>query len=386
MRALFKTAVVAAALFTGACVSAPVEPVEDLKPGEKPDISSDEAGLWMQMDGVENNLRSSGYVVTDRKLNKYVRDVTCRISADYCKDLRLYIVQTPHFNASMAPNGTMQVWTGTLLRVENEAQLAYVLGHELAHYIRRHSVQKWRRIRNKSSASAFLTVSTRMAGLGFVGDLAELASLSSVMAFSRDNEREADEMGLEFIAKAGYATAEAPRIWESLIAERESAGKDKPSVFFASHPTSEERIESLKASAAARGGQGKVGKKQYLLAIRGHRGAWLRDELRKRDFKATEYLLTSLLESRYRTGELHYYRGELRRLRGDEGDLKEAASLYRKALGAKGAPAETHRSLGLVYWKTGQPAKARKSFRAYLAAAPKAEDRAMVKSYIQQLK
>ena len=379
-------AALAAVLLAGACVSAPDEPLEDLKPGERPDINTDEAGLWMRMDTVEQRLSSSGYVVTDKALNKYIRGVTCRLSPEYCKDLRLYIVQAPHFNASMAPNGTMQVWTGALLRVENEAQLAFVLGHEMAHYIRRHSVQKWRKIRGRSGAGKFLSVSSRMAGLGFVGDLGELVTASRIMAFSRDNERESDDIGFDLAVKAGYAASEAPKIWQALAAEREAAGEEAPNVFFASHPTGEERIATLQTRAAASGVGGRQGRKPYLAAMSRYRGDWLRDELRKREFEATEYLLDELLKDRYRTGEIHYFRGELYRLRGDEGDLKQAISFYRKALKGKGAPAETHRELGLVYWKTNQAKLARKSFRAYLAAAPRAEDRTMVKSYIQQIK
>jgi hypothetical protein len=386
MMRIARPAVLAVALLAGACVSGPQEPLADLKPGERPDIESDEAGLWMQMDGVEEKLSTSGRVVTDPKLNQYVRDVTCRLSQEYCKDLRLYIVQTPHFNASMAPNGTMQVWTGTLLRVQNEAQLAFVLSHEMGHYVRRHSVQQWRRIRSSSDRMAFFTVTTRMAGLGFVGDLADLAALSGVMAFSRDHERESDEIGFEMTANAGYAAGEAPKIWENILAEREAAGKEKPSVFFSSHPPGEERIETLRQRAAAAGTGGEDRRRQFLAAIAPHRGKWLRDEVRKRDFEGTETLLANLLADGYRPGEIHYYQGEIHRLRGEDGDLTAAISSYRKALASKGAPAETHRELGLVYWKTKHPKLARKSFRAYLAAAPKAEDRAMVKSYIQQLK
>jgi predicted Zn-dependent protease len=66
--------------------------------------------------------------VRDPALNAYVRSVLCKVTDDYCRDVRVYIVDVPYFNASMAPNGAMMVWTGTLLRVRNEAQLALVLG------------------------------------------------------------------------------------------------------------------------------------------------------------------------------------------------------------------------------------------------------------------
>jgi predicted Zn-dependent protease len=379
-------AAAAALLLAGACATTPQEPIADLKPGERPAIGTDEAGLWMQMDAVEENLSTSGRIVTDPALNDYVRKVTCRLSVEYCKDLRLYIVQTPHFNASMAPNGTMQVWTGTLLRVQNEAQLAYVLGHEMGHYIRRHSVQRWRSIRNKTDSMAFFTVTTRMAGLGFMGDLADMAAMASVMAFSRDHERESDDIGFDLMVRAGYAAVEAPKIWVALDEERNAAGAENPSLFLSSHPPTEERLATLQARAGEHAGQGKLGNKSFVTAVRRYRTDWLRDEVRKRDFEGTQVLLANLQKAGYPAGEIHFFEGELYRLRGDDGDMKLAISAYRKAIGSKGAPAETHRALGAMYWKSGQPKQARKSFRAYLAAAPRAEDRAMIKSYIQQLK
>lgn len=384
IRGLFLSA--ACALFLAGCGGGGGEPIADLKPGERPANDTDEAGLWMQMDRVEAQIQSSGRIVSDPALNRYIRDVTCRVNAQYCKDMRLYIIQTPHFNASMSPNGTMQVWTGALLRIRNESQLAYVLGHEMGHYIRRHSVQRWRSVRRSSDRRAFFTVTTRMAGLGFMGDLSDLVAMSGIMAFSRDHERESDEIGFEMLTAAGYAAGEAPKIWESLIAEREAAGAEKPSVFFSSHPATEERIETLRNRAVAAGPSGDSGRKRYLAAISKHRGLWLKDELLKRDFKGTEELLSQLLADGYRPGEILFYQGELHRQRGDDGDADAAVALYRKAIGASGAPAEVHRSLGMLYWKTGRNADARKSFRNYLRAAPKAEDRAMIQSYIDQLK
>src|SRR5215831_9630937 len=124
-----------------------------LQPGERPTPGSDEAGLWMQMDRAELTLRTSANLVYDPALNEYVRQIVCRLAGPHCDGLRVYIVRNPEFNASMAPNGMMLVWTGLLLRMENEAQLAFILGHELGHYLRRHALQQFR---DASTKSAFL--------------------------------------------------------------------------------------------------------------------------------------------------------------------------------------------------------------------------------------
>ena len=69
---------------------------------------------------------------------------------------QVHLVRTPLFNASMAPNGMMQVWTGLLLRVDDEAQLAAVLGHEFGHYLARHSTERLRDAKSRSAFGAFL--------------------------------------------------------------------------------------------------------------------------------------------------------------------------------------------------------------------------------------
>ena len=97
----------------------------------RPDVASDEGGLWALMDREEARLRRSPFRMREEPLGLYLGDLACRLGAAHCPDIRVYAVRTPYFNASMAPNGMMQVWSGLMLRVENEAQLAAILGHEI---------------------------------------------------------------------------------------------------------------------------------------------------------------------------------------------------------------------------------------------------------------
>lgn len=155
----------------------------------RPDVASDEGGLWALMDREERNLRRSPFVVPDAKLKAYLQAVACRIGGEHCPDIRVHLVRTPVFNASMAPNGMLQLWTGLLLRVENEAQLAAIVGHEIGHYLQRHSVDRLRDIRAKSAFGQFLGL------FGLAGAVGQLAVLASAFAYSRDHEREADRIG-----------------------------------------------------------------------------------------------------------------------------------------------------------------------------------------------
>ena len=361
----------------------------DIRAGQRPAADTDEAGLWMQMDRVEQTLRTSGHLVTDPEVRGYLRDMVCKLAPEHCADIRLYVVQTPHFNASMAPNGTMQVWTGLLLRADNEAQLAYVPGHELGHYLRRHSVQRWRDVRMKTSVASVFTVLTAAAGQGYIGSLAQLAALGSILQFSRDNEREADDIGVELMVRAAYDPREAPKIWEALDKERRAAKDSEPLVFFATHPPTDERIETLKELARKTYAQDRDwtdGRQAYLAAIRPLRARLLRDELRLRDFARTQVLLERLLTAEPVSGELHFFRGELYRLRNDEGDPARALASYERALALGSAPPEANRAAGLLLMRQGQKAQARAAFDRYLTEAPEAEDKPMIQSYLEQLR
>jgi predicted Zn-dependent protease len=343
----------------------------------------------MYMDRIESRLKTSGRVVTDPALNAYVRQIVCNVDPVHCPDIRIYIVDTPHFNASMAPNGCMQVWTGLMLRSENEAQLAYVLGHETAHYLRRHTLQQWRTVRNTSSALTFFSLATAAAGVGFAGDLAQLIAVGAIFAYSRDQEREADTIGFEMMASAGYEPVQASQIWGDLLAEDEAGGKSAKSIFFATHPTTTERIATLKNLAdktAKERSSWTAGQEQYLNAINPFRNQWLREEVQKGNYNGSMVLLNRLLKNQGDSAELHFFLGELYRLRGEKDDCEIACTEYQKALQLGNPPPEVYRSLGVVCLRMGKTTEARESFEAYLEVNPDASDRQIIESYINRLR
>ncbi len=372
------------ALLSSGCATAPVE---DIQPGERPSQASDEAGRWMVTGEMEARLATSGRVIDDPALNEYLRDIVCRLAPEYCADIRLYIVRTPHFNASMAPNGFMQIWSGLLLRAQNESQLAYIVGHELAHYLERHSVQQWRTVRDTSSGLVFFQIATGAAGVGAAGDMAALIAVASIFAYSRDHEREADRVGLELMARAGYDPREASRIWEAMIEEEDAAGGSKRSIWLATHPGTAERAQTLTSLAAERSvdGNGFRGRTEYVAAIRPFRADFLRDEVRSGSFATSAVVIDNLIEAGDNPAEAHFFKGELYRLRGKESDQAEAIKHYRLAVQSGPAPSEIHRALGLVYWRTGEVKQARASFAEYLRLVPDASDRLMIQSYLDQL-
>lgn len=97
-----------------------------LAPNFKP-VDTDEKGFWQAVKDIEEDIKRSNFLLHDEKLNSYISGLCCNLAKDFCPDMRVYIVRTPYFNASMYSTGMMQVWTGLLLRMKSEAQLAVCL-------------------------------------------------------------------------------------------------------------------------------------------------------------------------------------------------------------------------------------------------------------------
>jgi predicted Zn-dependent protease len=376
----------AAYLAATARAQSPVPGRAFLEPGYRPAPESDEKGLWSLMDRAEAELKGSRFVVRDAGLNAYVRAIVCRLGKDHCADVRAYIVRTPQFNASMAPNGMMEVWTGLLLRCGDEAQLAAILGHELGHYLRRHTVERWRDARNKSDFGTFLGLGLAVAGLGAVGQVAQLALVASTFGFSRDQEREADEIGLELMTKAGYAPVAAAEVWEQLIAEYKAGTAERSrQLLFATHPDPEERMRALRAAAAKAGGEaGERGHERYLAQLAGVRAQMIGDELALRQYGRSELVFERLLARWPDDGQLWFAKGEVYRLRGEEGDAARALAAYARASETKNAPPETYRGMLLVELKSGARDRAQAAFDAYLEAKPDAADAGALKMLLTQ--
>lgn len=354
---------------------------------ERPLAGTDEGGLWALMEREEAKLKRSRFLLPDKTLQAYVGDIACRLAGDHCPDLRVYLVRSPHFNASMAPNGMLQVWSGLLLRMANEAQLAAVIGHEIGHYLARHSLDQLRDAKSRSAFGQFLGIALGAAGAGGAGAIAQLALVAGMFAYTRDHEREADRIGMELMARAGYPPIEAARVWEQLLAEFKGSPEDEAasrSVLFATHPPPEERETTLRQQAAGLPAGGETGEARYREMLAPQRRELLQDELRRRRPGETLVLLDRLLQSRPDDADLFFSRGEAFRLRNEGSDADQAIAAYRQALAAPSPPPETHRSLGLVQRQAGQADAARESFRQYLKARPGAEDTELIRSYLEE--
>lgn len=362
--------------------------VAHLRPGERPAAGSTEAELWYAMDQAEKEIRQSPYLVRDPALQAYVEGVVCKVAGPYCRDLRVYIVDIPVFNASMAPNGATLVFTGALLRMRDEAELAVVMGHEFAHYKARHSLEGWNSAKRTTAFLNTFGLITFVAGVPIAGNIAMLGGISSLFKQSRDNEREADRIGFEAATAQGYDPQAGVRLWERLRREEKADRTHRDRAVFASHPQSEERIADIRAAAATLApGPATTNLETFRAAMRPFQEKWLEAELSRRTYDTTLQVLTELRQDAPPESKALYtfYLGEAHRRRNRGDDKAKAAALYAEALSLPQPPAAAWREQGMLLREQGDQASALAALRRYLEAAPDAGDAALVRHYITKL-
>jgi predicted Zn-dependent protease len=353
-----------------------------LVPGrfQRPALDSDEGGLWALMDREEARLRRSSQVVRDSRLQAYLQDLVCRLVGDSCADIRVHVVRTPLFNATMAPNGMMQIWTGLLLRVDNEAQLAAVMGHEIAHYLERHSLERLRDMKTRAALGQFMGL------FGAVGAVAQFGVLSGAFAFSREHESRADELGMRMLKDAGYRAQEAAQVWENLLGElqiRGGAEVEQRSPMMASHPSVASRRDDLLKLAGDDAGE--VRAEALVQVLAAHRLDWIHDEIRRAQHEESLVLFGRMVHQQPKDAQAWYARGEIYRQRAQPADLVRAQQDLEQAVATGEAPAVVHRALGLLHQQQNQKPQAIAAFTHYLALSPQAPDSALVRSYLTEL-
>jgi len=386
----------AAALSTGTAQARirPADMVPLIGPGYRP-TEKDEQGLWKEMERAEEEIAGSNLLIQDPKLTGYLRDIIGTVGGPAAKDFRIYLAHIPDFNAMMFPTGFAVIFSGLLLRMRNEAQLAGVIAHESGHFLRRHQIRSWRDMRRKSDIFA---IGAMMAGVGggaggvYLGDyvqLAQLGTLLSLFQYSREMEAEADAIGAKLIAEAGYAPIEMANIWEQLIGEEEASARyrrkrRRRGSLFDTHPSEGSRMVDLRADAAevtVPGRSYNAHRDRYLATIGHIRPMLLDDQVKLNDPGASQYLIETLARDGW-NGLLRFYEGEIWRLRNRRGDDLRAEQSYAAAVAYPDAPADAFRWHGISLMKAGRATEARAAFARYLAMKPNAPDAAWVRQML----
>ena len=418
-----RTGVLLVALLVGACSSRNVAPIGA---GGKVFLpESDERALWVQAEKEEEALVKRTKAYEDPLLERYLDGIADRLMVDTVRAagapaVKVSVIRDATLNAFTMPNGRVYVHTGLLSRVDNEAQLAMILGHELTHYAHRHAL-KFSRSPRPTPAHGTVVVASGLgvaaagsaqARPGHHGSTAvlsqtagailglnlELATVGAISGYGLDLEREADEVGMAALVRAGYDPREAPKAFQTLHSESGERGPVEI-FFFGSAARLQERVTNTTRLA----GRTYAGAAAAPDRIRNTDEFELRrrpvvrenayEDIRLGRFGLAAGQLDRVLAATPNDPVAHLYYGDLHRLRaqraksaGDSAaDAQRARERYERAAELDPAYPDPWRQLGFLYFQQKDRARARTAFEKYIELKPDAPDARRIKEYLDEL-
>ena len=190
-------------------------------------------------------------IITDPLVNQYINTLgqqLVRVADTRGLEWHFYVVNSPDVNAFAVPGGYIYVNRGLIERSERMDQVAGVLGHEIGHVTRRHSVKQ---MEQQNGAQIGITVGCVLqpsicnSGLGSTA--VNVLGQAVFAKFSRNDEAEADQAGIEYTTKAGIDPRGIPEMFQILLDERQSR-PGAVDAWFATHPLEENRIRDTQST------------------------------------------------------------------------------------------------------------------------------------------
>lgn len=180
-----------------------------------------------------------------RRVAGKLASATGAAGAEY--EWQVSLIDDEQINAFCLPGGKIVVYTGILPIAQNEAALATVMGHEMAHATSRHGAQ--RVLQQNLAQTAMTGIAVSLSDMDYnkqravMGALGAGAQFGILMPFGRQHESEADEIGLMYMARAGYDPQESIRFWKRM----DQASRSGPPEFLSTHPSHGTRVQQLEA-------------------------------------------------------------------------------------------------------------------------------------------
>ena len=205
---------------------------------------------------------------TDSQVQTYVNEVGLRVARLAGRpNLRwqFTVLNSREINAFAVPGGYIYITRGLLYRLENEAMLAGVLGHESAHIALRHSVKQIERAQTTRGLTSVVGVAGSVFGYGWAGDVTDVVANLSLMKYGRDQEKQADLSGLKYMTAVGYNPQGMVQTM-SVLQRVAKEGGGAPE-FLSTHPNPGNRLQYLRQTIEKRyvaaADSGKVGEDEF---------------------------------------------------------------------------------------------------------------------------
>lgn len=381
--------------------------------------------LILESDKIDELIYSKGILYEDEKLTGYLTEVAKRIKLNEDisndMDIKVRVIRDPLVNAFATPNGSIYVHTGALSHIKNEAQLSFLLAHEMSHVVNKDSVFHVKDKRGKTVAYKLfdLVLSPAAVFFGVFGDLAQvsfnLLYASSVTGYRRDIEARADKDAIRWVSNQGYHPKEAGDMIKIFLSEK-SKYQSGPEVYFLmNHPSNEWRLKQIRKivdNEYGGGSSGDINKEKFLNNMRRVKLYNAELNIKMERLEHARESIDWVLREFPHDPEAHYLIAEVYRLKAEdktrlkyeistrrwrdlikgreEGELEEyweeeAEKHYNAAIEYDETFASSYKGLGHLYQKSGNNGKARKYFSKYLEIEPGAKDKRHIKYLIKKL-
>jgi predicted Zn-dependent protease len=343
--------------------------------------NEEEQMIWRRAQEEMAAINHSGVLYQDLEIEKYLNRIAAKLHANSTSpdfSFQIKVIKDPSLNAFTFPNGVVYIHTGILARMDNEAQLAALLAHEIVHCTRRHSLRMLRSFKDRTQAKN-----------ARVRELAQLlpitGSITSPSGYTRELETEADRVGLDLAVKSNYDPREILNLFELLKQEFELEGIEEP-YFFGTHPSVRQRIENVNNWLA----------EKYREKITGIKNTDVfqskisrlvldnaRLDLRRGRFFTAQRAVEKFLAIKQNDARAYFLLGEIFRQRGRQDDAAAAIKSYEKSISLNPSLPEPHKAMGLIHYKDGEKRLAKKYFESCLLLSPETIDRAYIQGYLK---
>jgi predicted Zn-dependent protease len=349
---------------------------------------TDEQMLWQKAEQEQRAFESNGLIYPDQELEEYLNQIAVKLQPQPADlKIRVKVIKNTNLDAVAYPNGMIYIHSGLLARMDNEAQLAAVLGHEITHCTHRHALRAFRKF--KDQPALLRAVQHTLSKTRSLQDMANFMGISGAIASAnghiRELEAEADRVGIELMVRAGYDPREALFIFNQMIGEIEQEGFEEP--VLGSHPTVRQRIVNLQNLIDAQypqKGSANLNSEIFLAKLARLFLDNAELEIRQGRFQAARSGVEKHLRIKPDDSRAYFLLGEIYRQRKQDGDILKALTYYDRAVSLDPNFAAPHKAIGLIYYKEGRRTLARKFFESCMQLAPDSPDKAYIQGYLKQ--
>ena len=332
---LLRTILAAALLLTAACTVNPVTGEKELS------MLSQEQEIAIGEKQYQNSQQSQGGLYyLDPALQSYINDIgqqLARVSHRPDLPYEFVVLNSGVPNAWALPGGKLAINRGLLIHLDDEAELAAVLGHEIVHAAAGHGAAQMSQGQLLSIGAQLAAIASQIGGYGNLGgQAAQLGGAAWMAKYGRDDELESDAFGMEYMAKVGYDPQGAVELQQTFVRLSNNKQTDFVSGLFASHPPSQERVKANQRMAATlpAGKRNKDRYQQHIAQLKKDQPAYDAQEKAMKAIKDKKYdqamiLIERAIEVQPRESEFWEIKGQLLE---HKKQFKQAEQAYSRAV------------------------------------------------------